>query len=223
MDINFLGSRGILFKEFLEERGHSVTLVAEPDNIRPCDIVLVSGYYKMIPSRVFNIPSKGFYLFHETDLPEGRGHAPISWTLIYGKPELVVSMFSIDKAMDAGAIVGKARYHIKKHETIVDLRERAIELCKDLMDEYLPRIGKGEIRLKPQVGIPTYYRRRNPEDSMIDPGKSILDQWDLIRACHPDDYPPFFYINEVRFNLKIERDPEWNREMKKAQTGGKKE
>ena len=222
MKINFLGFRGNLFKDFLEKLGHTVALVAEPDDIKPCDIVLVSGYYKMIPSRVFDIPAKGFYLFHETDLPEGRGHAPISWTLIYGKPELVVSMFAIDKAMDAGDIVGKARYPIKKYETLVDLRERAIEMCKSLMEENLPHIEKGDIRLRQQTGVPTYYRRRNPEDSRIDPAKSILEQWDLLRACHPDDYPPFFYINEVRFNLKIERDPDWNREMKQAKAGEKK-
>lgn len=214
MDINFLGFRGSLFKEFLEKLGHTVTLVDNHDNLAPCDVVLTSGYYQMIPSRVFTIPRKGFYLFHETDLPEGRGHAPLSWTLIYNRPELIVTMFSIAKAMDAGDIVGKEYYRIKKYDTLLDLRERAVELCKLLMQKNLPAIEKGDHVLTPQSGTPTYYRRRTPDDGQIDPSKSILEQWNLIRACHPEDYPAYFYIDEVRFFLRVERDPDWNKEMK---------
>lgn len=209
MDVYLLGVRAPVFKPHVEKLGFTAYAIEHHDQLKPCDIAICTGYYNMVPERYFSLARKGMFVVHESDLPEGRGHAPLSWALICDKREIVVTMFKIAKAMDAGDILGKATAPIKIYETILDLREKANGLIVELLNIHLPQIADEAYEAVPQSGIPTYYRRRTPEDSRIDPKKSILEQWNLIRASQNPDYPAFFYIDEVRFNLMVERHRDW--------------
>jgi len=76
-----------------------------------------------------------------------------------------------------------------------------------LLYHALPRLGRsGLFLLAPQtpyvcIGFhqdaaqATEYRiKRKPEDSEIDPQRPLLDLYNQIRACDPDDYPAYFYV-----------------------------
>lgn len=51
----------------------------------------------------------------------------------------------------------------------------------------------------------TYFRRRTPHDSRVDPHKTIAEQFDLIRVCDPVRFPAFFEFRGNRYKLKLER------------------
>ena len=51
----------------------------------------------------------------------------------------------------------------------------------------------------------SYHRKREPSDSKIDINKSILEQFNLLRACDPFRYPAFFELNGQKFKLLLER------------------
>ena len=53
--------------------------------------------------------------------------------------------------------------------------------------------------------IPTYFKRRSPLDSRLNPEKGIKDQFDSIRVCDPLRYPAFFEMHGERFKLIIEK------------------
>ena len=52
---------------------------------------------------------------------------------------------------------------------------------------------------------PTYYPRRKPSDSMLDPSKSIESQFNLIRICDPGRFPAYFYLNGYKYSLTLEK------------------
>jgi len=51
----------------------------------------------------------------------------------------------------------------------------------------------------------SYYKKRTPNDSEIDPTKSLIDQFDLIRVCDPNRFPAFFELNGVKYKIILEK------------------
>jgi methionyl-tRNA formyltransferase len=51
--------------------------------------------------------------------------------------------------------------------------------------------------------MPTYYRKRIPEDSRIDPCGSIAGQFDLLRVADPERYPAFFDFRGHRYEIRL--------------------
>ena len=52
---------------------------------------------------------------------------------------------------------------------------------------------------------PSYYPRRSPENSRVDPSLSIEQQFDLIRVCDPERFPAFFEIHGKKYKIKLEK------------------
>jgi methionyl-tRNA formyltransferase len=55
-----------------------------------------------------------------------------------------------------------------------------------------------------QSGEPTYYARRRPEDSRIDPEQSIAGQFNLLRICEPR-FPAFFELRGHRYHIELRK------------------
>ena len=51
----------------------------------------------------------------------------------------------------------------------------------------------------------TYYLKRNPKDSEIDPKKPISEQFDLIRVCDPNRFPAHFYYRGEAYKIILEK------------------
>jgi methionyl-tRNA formyltransferase len=59
----------------------------------------------------------------------------------------------------------------------------------------------------PQQGTPSYYRRRTPADSEIDPRRPLMDSFDLLRLADPERYPAYFTLHDRKFRITIEPMP----------------
>ena len=49
------------------------------------------------------------------------------------------------------------------------------------------------------------YPKRNPDDSELDPQKTIAEQFNLIRIADENRYPCFFYFKGQRYKLSIRK------------------
>ncbi|HEY8995231.1 MAG TPA: hypothetical protein VIM71_11255, partial [Lacunisphaera sp.] len=56
---------------------------------------------------------------------------------------------------------------------------------------------------RPQAGEPSYYPRRRPVDSRLDPDKTLREQFNLLRACDPDRYPAYFEVAGRRYEVRV--------------------
>ncbi len=70
-------------------------------------LVLVAGWYRLVPSEVLAAVPKGFVGIHFSQLPRYRGSAPVVWALINGDETVGYSLFKLSSGMDEGALAGQ--------------------------------------------------------------------------------------------------------------------
>jgi methionyl-tRNA formyltransferase len=61
------------------------------------------------------------------------------------------------------------------------------------------------VKPKKQRGKATYYRKRTPADSALDPKKSLASQFESLRVADPERYPAFFDFRGHRYTINIRK------------------
>jgi methionyl-tRNA formyltransferase len=167
------------------------------------DLVISLGYDRIISEEYINRPAFGIIVFHSSDLPKGRGWAPLFYTIINKEKYLTQTMFYADKEIDSGPIIAKARYPMNRFFTISELREIDDNLTIFLFQKYCSLICKEKVKATPQNhNEATFWAKRKPKDSRIESEKSLIDTYDLMRAL-PDNLPAEFEIESNTVKVKI--------------------
>jgi len=161
-------------------------------------LVIVSNYDRIVPKSYFNIAKYGMVVIHSSDLPKGRGWAPIYNSIQRNEPEYVVSMIKIDEKVDTGNILLKCRLIKPKYinnnnlrkideEITIIIVEKLISLLKNSSKDIL--IGK-----KQKHSLATYYQKRNQNQNKLNETKNIKEQIFDILATN-EYYPSFIEID----------------------------
>ncbi len=142
---------------------------------------------------------------HESDLPAGRGWSPLTWQVLQGAQNIVVTLFEAADAVDAGAIYGQTAIQLRGDELVDDLRRQqaaaTFSLCADFVAGY-PGVLQ---QAREQQGTSSYFPRRTPVDSRIDLDLPLRDQFNLLRVCDNTRYPAWFEHAGARYTLGINR------------------
>ena len=101
--------------------------------IRP-HYLLVIGWSSLICQEVLRIPAEvaavkgdggqdgvGCIGMHPTKLPEGRGQAPIPWTIIKGINHTALSVFFLEEGADTGGVIAQYPVEVRPRETASSL------------------------------------------------------------------------------------------------------
>ena len=140
---------------------------------------------------------------HESALPVGKGWSPLTWKLLEGKNKIPVTLIEADDQVDSGDIYLQQEIYFEGHELVHELRQKqaraTIELCRRFVKEY-PVILE---QRRKQTGQETFYPRRWPKDSRLDPDKNLREQFNLLRVVDNDRYPAFFELNDQKYLIKI--------------------
>ncbi|HOW96251.1 MAG TPA: PIG-L family deacetylase [Kiritimatiellia bacterium] len=144
-------------------------------------------------------------VIHASDLPEGRGWSPHIWQILAGRTRFTVSLFEAADKLDAGPIWKKEVVELEGHELYDEINRKLFDVELRLMDYALAHADT--VKPQPQEGTGMqYYRKRKPEDSRLDPGKSLADQFDLLRVADPHRFPVFFDFRGQRYIVQIRKD-----------------
>ena len=176
---------------YTTEEVNSPDWIAKIAAINP-DIIFSFYYRKMICQKILNLPRVGAFNLHGSYLPYYRGRCPVNWVIINGEKQSGVTLhYMIDKP-DAGDIVGQKPVAIDSSDTAKTLYDKLCGAAKDLLDEVLPLVKKGQIpRQKQDLNQGSYYGGRRPEDGRIDWKKSADEIYNLIRGV-TEPYPGAF-------------------------------
>ena len=124
--------------------------------------------------------------FHMTDLPYGRGGTPLQNLILSGHRSTKLTAFRLTDELDAGPIYLKA--DLSLDGSAQQIYERADRLSTDMIQ----RLVRRPVLPQPQVGEPTLFERRTPEQSEL-PEAAALDQiYDWIRMLDAEGYPHAF-------------------------------
>lgn len=173
---------------------------AFPSDSDKYDLVVPWCYKKKI---AFPGDRRNVIVFHSTDLPKGKGWAPIYYTLARGEKKYTISGIIASDKVDAGDIVVKARFGIKDNYTADIIREWDFEIMIMLIKKMLNKFRDKKLAGTKQKGKSSWFPRRYPEDSEIKPGMKQRDLINHLRACEKR-YPAFFYLNKTKYFVHIE-------------------
>lgn len=171
---------GIPFQTFVKVPEPEVaTFLAE----RTPDLLLVIGLSQMVPDALIDIARVGGVGFHPTMLPEGRGRAPVAWTILLSA-RAAANLFFLTADADAGDIIAQREVPVLPDDYSEDLIQRTNQVLGEMVLELAPRIISGDLPRTPQDhSKATYYEKRTPADGLIDWSQSTERIYRLIRAA----------------------------------------
>ena len=155
-------------------------VLSELKKINPKKI-FIPHWSKIIPKEIYN--NYECILFHMTDLPFGRGGSPLQNLIINGYKKTKISAIRVEKGIDTGPIYLKR--NLLLNGSARDIFLRASETIFEMIDEILK---KGPYPIE-QVGVPTYFKRRKPDQSNISNLDKLNTIYDYIRMLDCEGYP----------------------------------
>lgn len=164
------------------------------------DIVFLLGYTEILTND-FLQRNKLNLVVHESDLPKGKGYAPIQWQLLEGRSEITISLIEAAKKFDSGDIFHQLKIIFDGTELYDEIREKqavaSIDIISDFLTSY-PNISRSK-----QIGNESYYPKRTLADGELDISKTIQENLNLLRIGNNEAWPSFFYYKGVKYILKI--------------------
>lgn len=207
--IQILTDEGSWFSPYANElanqwrlAGHDVQIAHSVEQAFPADFCFCLSFSRIL-SAVFRKQYTHTLVVHESDLPDGRGWAPMTWQILEGKSRIPVTLIEAVDAIDAGPIYLQEWILLNGTELNSEwrfLQARATQnLCKQWVASY-PTILDGA---RAQVGSGVMYARRRPSDSRLDPHKTLAEQFNLLRVVDNEQYPAFFEMNGRVYVISI--------------------
>ncbi len=142
-------------------------------------------------------------VLHGSALPEGRGWSPGNWMLENLDTKFTMSLISMEEELDTGLILGQEVFEVPVWKTWPDYISLSVEAQIKLLADYLSgEIGPHTARF--QEGSPTYFPKRAPKNSKIDPNATIAEQWGKFRAADPLRFPAYFNLHGRKFTITIQ-------------------
>lgn len=191
---------------WIKERagGDRVTLVYEKEHLGSGDLLFLIAVSELIDTETLS-RFRHSAVVHSSDLPEGRGWSPQVWAILAGEQEIVVSALVAAESVDSGPIWTKQTVTIPRHALHDEISDALFQTWCDTMTSVCVMIENGEMPSPQPDREATYWPRRRPSDSELDPNASIASQFDLLRVCDPNRYPAFFELRGQMFTLRLEK------------------
>lgn len=182
---------------------HEVSLVQRKADLQGGDILFLISCHEIIGRDIRDL-YRSTLVIHASDLPEGRGWSPHIWQILEGRNRILLTLLEAEDQVDSGAIWTQIPLNFEGHETYEEVNDILFFSELELMDFAVACIDKVMPRRQEQRA-PTYYRKRTPEDSKLDPNRTIAEQFDLIRVADSARFPAFFDFRGHRYTLSISK------------------
>lgn len=144
------------------------TYTAEVKKYSP-DLILVIGWYYIVPKSIREIPRLGCAGMHASLLPKYRGGAPLVWAMINGEEKSGITFFYLEEGVDNGDIISQKEFLIEENDYICDLIDKATASALEIIDESIPLLAQNKApRIKQDESQATHVPQRKPEDGKID-------------------------------------------------------
>ncbi|MGM0440433.1 MAG: UDP-2,4-diacetamido-2,4,6-trideoxy-beta-L-altropyranose hydrolase [Chlamydiota bacterium] len=179
-----------------------VVLTDSHKKIKASTICFYLSYPKIVPEGYLGLASHNIVV-HASDLPQGKGWSPWVWEIEYGNDNLVLSLFEVVPALDAGPIYFKKQLTLDGTELLPEIREKLGKQIIDMCLQYAHHYD--ELIATEQIGESSYYSRRKPEHNQLELSKSLADQFNKLRVADNQCYPAYFNFLGHRYILTVEK------------------
>lgn len=188
----------------LNRGDHNISLVRTKKELGGGDILFLVSCSEIINS-LDRAVYRASLVLHASDLPSGRGWSPHIWQVINGAENITLTLLEAEDAVDSGRIWHQITLPIPKHALWDEINEQLFNAEIDLINFAVKEFDTVIPVEQDQNIEPTYFPRRKPVDSKIDPELSIAAQFDLIRVSDPNRFPAYFDLHGHKYKLILEK------------------
>lgn len=150
------------------------------------DVIVVVAYGQKLGNDILTLPRWCCVNIHPSLLPRYRGPAPVARALLNGERTTGVCVVKVVEKMDAGPVLGMARYDVPPEATTPEAEEALSRMGADLLAEVLENIRNQTVVELPQnERDATYARKFEKGDGRIDWGKPSGKVQCFVRALQP--------------------------------------
>lgn len=186
-----------------ELAGHTVRIAHRVEQALPADFCFCLSFSRIVSAEVRK-QYRHTLVVHESELPDGRGWAPMTWQILEGKSRIPVTLIEAVDAVDAGPIYLQEWITLDGTELNPEWRLLQAQATQDLCMQWVKAYPAIVDRARPQTGAGSSYARRRPADSRLDPSKTLAEQFNLLRVVDNQDYPAFFEMHGRLYRISIE-------------------
>jgi methionyl-tRNA formyltransferase/O-antigen/teichoic acid export membrane protein len=156
------------------------------------DLLVVTGWTRLIRDELLAVPSHGCVGFHASMLPKNRGRAPVNWAILRGEHTTGNTMMLLSPGVDTGDIVDQRSVSIEPDDTCGTVYAKAAAVAAEMLVEHLPSLFAGAAPRRSQSHIHSdVLPKRTPKMGITDWNRPAGAVHDWIRALtHP--YPGAF-------------------------------
>ncbi|MGM0695005.1 MAG: formyltransferase family protein [Pseudomonadota bacterium] len=184
----------------LTEQGYDAEFVQCAEAVSSGWINFMLGCTRIVGKHVLE-RNRHNLVVHESDLPQGRGFAPMTWQILEDKRSIPVCLLEAAAEADAGSIWLRDSIELDGSELCSEWRalqgEKTLEMCLRFVHDY------AALTPVKQVGVSSYYERRRPADSRLDPDKCLREQLSQLRVADNERYPAYFEIDGQCYILHV--------------------
>ena len=182
---------------------HYIQLLRNKAELGGGDLLLLISCHEVI-DKVTRSIYKSTLVIHASDLPNGRGWSPHVWQILEGKNAITVTLLEAENDVDSGCIWKQEIMELEGHELLDEIEKKLFSIELKLIDYALENWDNVDPK-KQKIQPATYYPRRTPHDSCLDPEKSLSEQFELLRVVDSIRYPAFFDLRGQRYYLNISK------------------
>ena len=187
-------------KNFINNNKFNFKISKNFRKIKNQDIVFILNFTKILP-KSFLIKNQLNLVVHASNLPKGKGFAPIQWQILNNKNKIPICLIEADEKFDSGSIIEKNYIKFEGHELNDEIRHiqgnETVKIIKKFLNKY-PKFKK-----KKQVGSSTFFKKRNSDDSKLSLNKNLKESFNLLRIVDNEKYPAFFIYKKKKYIIKI--------------------
>ncbi len=184
----------------INSNGYESYLIHNSDQNIKGDICFLLSCTKLVKKEFLNNFSNCIVI-HASDLPQGKGFSPLQHQILEGKNEIVLTLFEVVEAMDAGPFYLKDKITFNGLELLPELRDKMAlkiqEMCIKYLNDY------EELTPIEQSGEESFYARFTKENDRIDIDKTLREQINHIRVADNNKFPLWFEYGGRKYILKV--------------------
>ncbi len=183
---------------------HNVELVSSVEQLSGGDVLFLVSCSEVVARSVRGL-YKSTLVIHASDLPKGRGWSPHIWQILEGKNSIIVTLLEAEDKIDTGAIWHQLQLLLQGHELYDEINALLFNVELQLMDYAVENWGQVVPRQQNTKVMSSFYRRRTPDDSEIDPDRSLKEVFNNLRVADNRRFPAFFYLKGKKYVVKLEK------------------
>jgi methionyl-tRNA formyltransferase len=170
-------------------------LISQKEDLTFQNVSAINPKYIFFPHWSYKIDREIYenfecIIFHETDLPFGRGGSPIQNLIINGHYKTKISAIECSEILDSGDIYLQEDYDLS-HGSAQEIFEGISEI---VFHKMIPHILENKVQKHKQKGKVISFKRRSESQSNINELEelSLTKLYDFIRMLDAKSYPKAF-------------------------------